>query len=197
MPREENYQLYTFIVLLSHWKRKQPIRTCDTEKLSLNERYYFLLLNLSSSFIGKIYNTPNAHLRDPRIFCPAPFFGPASIFCYYNLFRESNVAENGKQELERPDRLWFSVRGTPLKVNSRHGSTVFVHYSNAKQVNFNQRSAPLRRQTHQPEYLHPILLCFIKVITAPREGIQNQKVWMSGSCFKGFVVQDSGKFIDR
>lgn len=86
------------------------------------------------------------------------------------------MAENGKQELERPDRLWFSIRGTPLKVNSCHGSTVFVHYSNAKQVNFNQRSAPRRRLMHQPEYLHPILSCFIKVITPPpRAGIQNKK----------------------
>lgn len=85
------------------------------------------------------------------------------------------MAENGKQELERPDRLWFSIRGTPLKVNSCHGSTVFVHYSNAKQVNFNQRSAPLRRLMHQPEYLHPILSCFIKVIRPPRAGIQNKK----------------------
>lgn len=54
------------------------------------------------------------------------------------------MAENGNLQLERPDRLCFR---TPLKVNSCHGSTVFAHYSNAKQVNFNQRSASLRRLT--------------------------------------------------
>lgn len=88
------------------------------------------------------------------------------------------MAENGNRELERPDRLCFSVRGTPLKVNSRHGSTLFVHYSNAKQVNFNQHSAPLRRLMHQPEYLHPILSCFIKVITPPHAGVQNKRLFI-------------------
>lgn len=88
------------------------------------------------------------------------------------------MAENGNRELERPDRLCFSVRGTPLKVNSRHGSTLFVHYSNAKQVNFNQRSVPLRRLMHQPEYLHPILSCFIKVITPPHAGVQNKRLFI-------------------
>lgn len=68
--------------------------------------------------------------------------------------------ENGNQELERPDRLCFSVRGTPLKVNSRRGFTLLVRYSNAKQVNFNQCSALLRCLMHQPEYLHLILMFY-------------------------------------
>lgn len=57
---------------------------------------------------------------------------------------KGNVVENRNQEWERPDTLWFRIRGTQWKVNGCHFSTVFVHYSNAKQANFNQHSAPHR-----------------------------------------------------
>lgn len=76
------------------------------------------------------------------------------IFCCWNPFLQANVVENKNH----PDMLLFRIRGTLLKVNGCHCSTVFLHYSNAKQVNFNQCSAPHR-------YLMPHFLnMFIRLL---------------------------------
>lgn len=86
------------------------------------------------------------------------------IFRCWNPLSKGNVVENKNQELECPDPLWFGVRGTLLKVNGCHCSTVFVHYSNAKQVNFNQRSASAAQTGDTPlsEYVHQISHVLLK-----------------------------------